>query len=269
MKRVVDGKIVPAAAKANEETPADAAGVFETMLLRAGRRIFWSEHWARFAAGCRWLGFEPPAGEKRIVALADELVAANGIPLGVLRLCAWRTDASVTWRMDATAPRPHMARPAFRVQWGPLLPSPAADRAYKHLRRQAWLDALAAARAGGADEALLCDESGRLVEGCVSNLFFVRDEMLHTPNLCLGPLPGIMRAQVLALAISRGWPVIEGEYDRGAIATATEVWLTNSLIGVRPVSAIAERRLPENHPWLDRLRTAWHEQQGWDPVVIG
>ncbi len=175
---------------------------------------------------------------------------------------------NVAWRLDVGPPRPHMSRVAFRVGWGATLLPPTSDRAYKHLQRDAWLDALRTARASGLDEVILCNTAGAVVEGGVSNVFFVRNGVLFTPGLALGPLPGVMRGQTLAFARAAGISIAEGACSRHDLEQATEVWLTNSLLGLRPVVEFAGRQLAPQTPVLDRFRAAWRERHGWDPVVV-
>jgi branched-subunit amino acid aminotransferase/4-amino-4-deoxychorismate lyase len=162
-----------------------------------------------------------------------------------------------------------MAKAHFTMaDGGPVLPLAGPDRGCKHLGREQWTAARRVARAAGWDEVLLGDLTGRLVEAGGSNVFFVVDGVLHTPSVAVGPLPGIMRAKVLALAGAQGWPVREGEFSVRDLAAASEIWLTNSLIGVRPVAVFAGRQLDSAHPVLHRLRAAWREAHGWDPMVI-
>jgi branched-subunit amino acid aminotransferase/4-amino-4-deoxychorismate lyase len=267
MKMAVDGVIVPAAGAGMDELPA-GPGVFETLLVRAGEPVFLEDHWARFAAGCRWYGFEPPAPVEELGMLAGMLANENAIRAGILRFAAWRNAEGVTWRMEAGPPRPHMARRDFRVGLGVALPTVTADRPFKHLNRGPWLEALRRARLAGWDEAVLPDPAGQLVEACVSNVFFVQGGHLQTPSLEVGPLPGIMRGRLLALARERGIPVSEGAYPVGHLAGASEVWLSNSLIGLRAVTVIEGCQLEPEPPILQQIRAGWRAAYGWDPVVV-
>ncbi|HEY0946952.1 MAG TPA: aminotransferase class IV [Opitutaceae bacterium] len=269
MKRVIDGLILPASPFGPDHLPDGVAGVFETVLLRAGEPVFFADHWERFSQGCRWCGLVEPTAAEEMKGYSAMLAEANGVRSGVLRFATWRRDdGSIGWRIDVDPPRPHMAQAMFRVNWGPALPPADENRAFKHLDRGPWLAALRASRAAGWDEVLLRDTSGKLVEGGVTNVFFVRDGRMHTPALECGPLPGIMRARVLELARASGLKVREGRFDATDVTAATEVWLTNSLIGIRPVTLLADRPFATVRPVLDRLRKAWRGQYGWDPVVI-
>lgn len=269
MKIAINGELQAATAEAMEELPA-ASGVFETLLVREEEPVFFDDHWARFRDGCRHFKFEPPVSAAGMNTLATALIRENRRgQTGVLRLAAWRSGPTVEWRVEAGGPRPHMSRPAFRASFGPrVLAAPRADSRYKHLERTAWLDALRRARSAGWDESILSDDHDRVVEACVSNVFFVRDGCLQAPALETGPLPGVMRARILALARARSWRVREGECREADLLAASEIWLSNSLIGLRPLSCLGERQLDPNPPMLAQLRSAWTEAFGWDPVVI-
>ena len=98
-----------------------------------------------------------------------------------------------------------------------------------------------AAIAAGCDEMLFIDATGQVIEGAGTNLFVVRDGIALTPPLSVGPLPGIARGLVLALLgpeRSREAPI-----DIALLHDATEVFVTNALMGVMPVSRI------ENHDY--------------------
>lgn len=152
-----------------------------------------------------------------------------------------------------------MSFPEFQVALGPKLPSPDPYRQFKHLRRSEWLEPLRNARNCGFHEVILFDEQGHLVEAAVSNVFFIWNGIIHTPALSLGALPGIARSQVLRIAREYRWPVIEGHFTAIDMAAASEVWLSNSLIEVRPVSQLGGQQLPKARPHYDELMRIWRK----------
>jgi len=93
-------------------------------------------------------------------------------------------------------------------------------------------------RGTAAEEALLVDARGYLAGGAASNVFFVRDEALHTPSLDADVLPGVARSVVLELAREEDLPVETGDYLPKDVATADEAFLTNTTWEVRPVAAV-------------------------------
>ena len=270
MKRIVDGEWREAApSPAMEELPVGVAGVFETVLLLDGAPIFWPEHWARFETGCRTYGIAAPFAGDALRANVQRLAAEDRVANGVIRFAVWRTRAgTISSRVEVSPPRPHMARAEARVTFGPTLLPPQHDRSFKHLGRSDWFDALREARAAGWDEALVFDGTGMLLEGCGSNIFLVRDGTLHTPALSTGCLPGVMRAKVVEFVRQHGFTLAEGRLCCLDLDAAEAIWLTNSLIGIRPVAVLGDRSVPSQHPLLERLRIAWRQAYGWDPVVV-
>jgi branched-chain amino acid aminotransferase len=108
--------------------------------------------------------------------------------------------------------------------------------------------ALAEARAAGCDEALLLNHRGQVAEAATANVFLVARGVLVTPPLSDGPLPGVTREAVLECAHHLGLPAEERSFDLDALRQADEVFLTNSVVGLRPVAAVTEcwdgRELP-------------------------
>jgi len=94
----------------------------------------------------------------------------------------------------------------------------------------------------GADEALMLNADGHLTEGTISNIFFVKDEILCTPSVECGILDGITRAVVLDLATRKGVAVREGIFVPEDLFTASETFITNSTMEVMPVGKVGDRR---------------------------
>jgi len=94
------------------------------------------------------------------------------------------------------------------------------------------------AKKADANEAVMLNAAGHLAEGTVSNIFFMKDGVLHTPSVECGILDGITRSLVIDLAINNAVPVKEGEYGPGELKDAFEVFITNSTMEVMPVSRV-------------------------------
>ena len=92
------------------------------------------------------------------------------------------------------------------------------------------------AKAAGADEALLLNELGHLAEGSTSNIFLVNKEMLITPSLESGILPGITREAVLEIAHTLSIKTVERETALNELTEADEVFITNSILEIMPLT---------------------------------
>lgn len=79
----------------------------------------------------------------------------------------------------------------------------------------------------GCAEALLIRD-GCMKEGAASNIFIVKDGVLHAPPKTHLMLPGITYDVILELAESHGQPVKIGEIAEAELRAADEVWMTSS-----------------------------------------
>jgi branched-chain amino acid aminotransferase len=91
--------------------------------------------------------------------------------------------------------------------------------------------ARAAAQGAGYDDALFLNTQGRVAEATSSNVFAMVGGELVTPPPSEGLLPGIARAVVMELI-----PVVERPLTRDDLADADEVFITNSVTEVVPVT---------------------------------
>ncbi len=286
MKLLLDHQLIAAADA--PALPLDRPGAYETLWWRRNEPVFWEDHWQRFAVALRYFAGESPWTEPRLRDAIDTLARVNGISDGVLRYMVWREGElpalsdprgagapPPTWhsRIDLTPPRPHMAKPAFELTWAlrtvtTVAGDPTLHR-FKHWSRAAWRDATEHARRAGYDDALVLDESGAVLEAGTSNVFLVFGDELHTPALSVRPLPGVMRQRVIGSAHEAGLVVRERRCAREEVEQAEALWVTNSLIGIRPVKRVDNRAFQVAPPLLGRLREAWSSRYGWDPVKGG
>lgn len=90
----------------------------------------------------------------------------------------------------------------------------------------------------GADDALLLNEKGLLAEASSSNVFIFKNGVLKTPRPGSGLLPGVTRCIVFELAVQIGIEAIEADIITDELLRADEVFLTNSMIELMPVTRI-------------------------------
>lgn len=90
----------------------------------------------------------------------------------------------------------------------------------------------------GADEALMCNQAGEIVECSQSNFFIVRDGQLLTPPLAAGLLPGITRAFVMELAADLGIGAREARLTPADLPSAEEAFITGTTREVTPVVTV-------------------------------
>ncbi len=121
--------------------------------------------------------------------------------------------------------------------------------------------ALREAQDAGCDEALLLDSEGYVAEGSGENIFLVKDDVIHTPELT-SCLSGITRDTIKVLAEEQGIPVIERRITRDEFYIANEAFFTGTAAEVLPIREIDGRRIGDGArgPVTELLQTLYFDQ---------
>lgn len=212
-------------------------GVFETIKVIRGRPAFFREHVARLNRGAVELGL-PETVQALLRERVDALIAANHLGHGVLKIVIFQDEnaaGELLTTREGLYPADTYAR-GFRLKSVPVAGRDSRLTALKSMNYLANLRAKREATVAGFDEPLFVDAAGFALEGATTNVFAVSGRRVLTPALARGLLPGIARASVLALAGAH--TIAEADLSLEQLLRADEVFVTNSLLGVMPVSAI-------------------------------
>ena len=229
-------------------------GLFETIRVASGKTTLDDYHWQRLHRSCQRLGIALDLPQ-----LQDEVAAflqASGAGSGVVKVIVTRGSGGRGYnpqgcqssrRILSLHPLPvHDPDPGFagaRVRMCQLRLARNALPGLKHLNRLEQVLARGEWQGDYYHEGLLCDDSGHLVEGTMSNLFVVTHEgELITPVLSFCGVNGVCREFVIDLARSRGLTVREALVS--PLLDVAEVFLCNSVNGVWPVVECADRMWP-------------------------
>lgn len=206
--------------------------VFETIGIRQGKPLLFAEHFALLAAGgADLLGTTVP--EIQLPALAPDAT-------GILRLYLTAGDGAPT--APVSEPRlfalfePHDPAGLPDEQTARLHPEPVTPFAHGRKTANYWLNCAAqtSARNDGCDHALLADHEGNLLSAAFGNIFFVLGGELCTPSLALAVRAGVIRSRIM-----QSQTVREVKFPAARLPEATELFLTNSRLGVMPLQCAA------------------------------
>jgi branched-chain amino acid aminotransferase len=234
-----------------------ASAVFEGMRCYSGRVFALSEHSTRLIESARILGFQLPWSREEIDAAVVETLAANGLTDGYVRPIAWR--GSEQMGVSAQRTRPHLAIACW--PWGAYFGPEALAKGLRlniaPWRRPAPYTAPTKSKAAGLymictmskhaaedagyNDALMLDWRGQVAEATGANVFFLKDNALHTPTPdCF--LDGITRRTVIGLAKRRGIEVIERAIWPEELESFEQAFLTGSAAEVTPLAEIGPWR---------------------------
>jgi branched-chain amino acid aminotransferase len=184
-------------------------------------------------------------------SLLQELITRNSIHDGVVRVTVTRGQDYPT-TVVTVQPREFNPHPLRAILSTVRVHSQLAQ--LKTANRLPYTLAKLEAERAGADEALLLNESGRIAEFSASNIFIIKDAILVTPPIKDGALPGVTRAAVLELAKKLKIATRQKSLAPEFLDTADEVFATNSLIEIAPVTTWSRE-----HALTARLQEAYRQ----------
>ena len=256
---IVNGELIPggqAAIGLDNRAFHYADGLFESIRLVNGKACFLDAHWTRLVEGMKVLRIEQPKGlgERSLMGFIERLSQECGLPNGRVRLTVFR-DSPGYFR-----PRSHQG--GFALELEPV-PSPVfilnhegltVDlypemrkavnmlSVHKTLNCQLYVMASLWCMERGLDDCLLQNDRGNIIESSSGNLFIVSNGVLYTPSLSDGCIGGVMRMQIINLAIANGIKVYECSLNPQNLLAADELFFTNASRGPQWVSGYRTKR---------------------------
>lgn len=229
-------------------------GLFETIAVRQGKPRLWDLHMARLHCGCEALGL--PLIDPALLAREAQSLC-SGSSEAVLKIILTRGAGGRGYRMPALVQPTRILSlhdfPAYPDGYSEngiivrlcrlRLARQPALAGIKHLNRLEQVLARQEWQQPDIVEGILRDTRDHVIEGVMSNLFSVYSGELFTPDLTHCGVAGVMREHVMALAEAAGLVVNVRQLTEQDLFDADEVFMTNSLIGIWPVSQIEDSKL--------------------------
>jgi 4-amino-4-deoxychorismate lyase len=225
-------------------------GLFTTAKIVDGQVQFLSAHINRLIEGCHYLKIDFSQRQ----ALVDEIInVAQGFSTAVLKIiitagsggrgysrkgvCGSQIIVSIhefprhyqTWTEQGIS----LVNGNIQLGLNPLL------KGLKHLNRLEQVlirDELDHAK---ADDLLVCDLNGFVVETSCANIFWLRDEQIFTPILDDAGVCGLYRLQVLSFDES----IQQVKEQSTELADISAMFICNSVMGIIPVKAFNNKPL--------------------------
>lgn len=269
---VLNGKLVPLA-RANvsvlDRSFLYGDGLFETMRVACGKPFLWREHLRRLSQGAKFLGIKIPFTSRQLQQQAERLIVRNRLPESLLRLTLSRgvgprgyspkgaDSPTLVMTLHPAPPLPDNRMPQCAVITANIrLPAGEALAQFKTCNKLAQIMARSSADAAGANEALLINTDGEVVEGASSNLFWIAAGRVMTPPLESGILAGVTRQAVIDLCKRLGIPTRQASIKPKALAKAHGVFLSLSSMGVVEVISVDGRKV-RTSPFTEKIRAAY------------
>ncbi|MEE9542333.1 MAG: aminotransferase class IV [Thermodesulfobacteriota bacterium] len=254
-------------------------GLFETLAAYDGRVFCFDAHLNRMRKGARELSIR----SKLLTDISTdggpvkELLKRNGLNTGTASIkivvtrgtggeghlpgCLRRNPPTIIITAKATNERAIKRYQASGVS-AVLVDAPL--RMIAHIKSLNFLPSVLAkmeAKKKRAYEAILTNK-GKILEASASNIFIVEGNTIKTPPDDGKILPGITRSEILRLAKLDGLKVKEASITKTALLSATEAFLTNSIIEIVPLIKVDSSLLATGKagPITRRLQKLYMEE---------
>lgn len=217
-------------------------GVYETMRSFKGKFLFLKEHQKRLNKSCKKIGTVAPdlksivhsyEGGKSFDYRLKILVSEKGkIKIEHEKLPFWHGTFlyNKIWKI----------KPVMAERSDPVIKKIKSKKLEK-LRQDAMKE--------GYDEILLINKNWEILEGGITNVFFIRKGILFTPSR--GILPGIARDLVIRTAKKNGIKVVKKTIKKDELGLFDAMFLTNSIRGIITVGFV--------HPVIKKIAKACDE----------
>ena len=234
-----------------------ADGIFETLRAVRGQVLFLDDHFQRIREGLKAHRIHPPLGFTPASIQADiaRLLQAEGLQEAArIRMNLTRSGDGYYTPSDSGLDVLVTASPLETVEYTlndkglstDIYPemkcTPNQLSRYKNIASNLYVQSGLWAKANQLDTALIQNDRMGIIESTASNLFLVSNGVLYTPGLDSGATAGVMRTQIINLALESGMKVYECNLTPQNLLVADEVFLTNAVRGIQWVGSYRTKR---------------------------
>jgi len=259
-------------------------GIFEGIRFYKNRVFLLSKHIKRLFNSAKAINLKMVWTKEEIKQMVLETITANNLQDGYIRLIVTRGvgDLGLDPRK---CPRPTIiiiTEPEIKLLAEQKIEGAKAmlssvkrdpvDGTSHEIKSLNYLNSILAkmeATDAGAHEAICLNSSGFVVEGVAENIFIVSGEIVTTPPISAGCLPGLTRELVKNIAEKLGYKVKEENITPTQLYIADEVFFTGTAAEIVPVRKIWERIIGEGKPGPATLEIMKKFQEATEDPIYG
>lgn len=230
-------------------------GLFETFRVYNGHPFLLDDHLERLNRSLEAINIEGGYTREQVLEKLEMLLGKNGYHNAYIRMNVSAGNGEIGLQTDSYKNpntiifcKPLPPRSASAEKQAVMLEIPRnTPEGTERLKSHHYLNNILAKKEAGDDpsiEGIFLTRDGYLAEGITSNLFWIRDDCVFTPSLNTGILNGITRKFVIKLAGKLGLNVQKGMYRPEAVLGADEVFVTNSIQEIVPISSFDGHSMP-------------------------
>ena len=219
-------------------------GLFETIRFNNNKPFRLNKHINRLRNGCNILYLNLSITDKEIFNIITSIIEKNSLNKGLIRLMITRGSISgAPWNYSGDASIYALIRPLTE---DPVLPVKIVyfkeknypiirfNPAIKSMNYVGNLLAKKNAEEENAYEPAFINNEGFITECAIRNIFYIKNNILLTPELSLGILPGVMRDTIIEISKKMHLTIKETKIKISEINSMDEAFISSTGIGLYP-----------------------------------
>ncbi len=230
-------------------------GIFETIKLKNGNLILSDEHFARLWKGMQLLKFEIPKlfSPEKLETEILELTTKNKLSTARVRLTIIRGDGGI---YDAQNHAPNYIIEAIALpEDNGRLNSNGLQLCFYETAKKS-IDAFSNCKTNNylpyfmgalyakenlCNDAVILNSDGNVCDSTISNIFYIKENVVYTVALTQGCVAGVMRNFLIDKIRELGFAVNETVTTKKNLLEADEVFLSNSIYNIRWVAGLENK----------------------------
>jgi len=240
-------------------------GIFSTIRVQDGVMFAWERHWARMQRDAARMRVPFPDDAKSLEERLYRLIEKNHATNSTLRVVIVRNRGGM-WEGPSERAFDTIAFTAPLKDWGDTVKLGVVPNArhaaseFAGTKYNSWSENLTRyerAHEQGFDEVVLLNERGEIAECTSANIFVASGDLVWTPPLSSGCLPGVTRALLLEEIRVPGILVLEKVLFPADLESADEVFITSTTRDLMPVALVEGLKIRQGRRVRDRLQQAF------------
>ncbi len=213
-------------------------GLFETIRCENGIPVFFEDHYKRLTHSAKEIGMPFPVEEAEVKEWIKNVLNANALENARIKIIISKRLEDKFNVVIIPAALEKLPLSYFLISWILHRDSRSISFRHKTTSRGDSYVAYRYAQENSFNDALYLNDKNELVECTRANIFLVMEDKIITPLLESGILSGVTRTKVLELAKENNIQIEEKNVHSLYLSKAKEVFITNAIIGIMPVSRI-------------------------------
>ena len=216
--------------------------IFETIRFNKNHLFSVYNHLKRLRDGLTYLEFKIDLTDEELIALILKTIQYNNLKYGAIKLMItnnfdiddpFNSKINIYISIRPIQKLPHkLVKIIFLNEWEyPIIRFKNSIKINSYAGN---IKALILAKKRKAFDAVFLNKNNELTEATMRNIFFIKDNIISTPPLSLGILPGTTRGLILKLCQEHGYDYNEKIIKFDQLNNMDEAFLTSSTYGIIP-----------------------------------